>query len=99
MQPILFLCYINALPDLVCSRCHLFADDSILYRENKKLEDSKILQDDLDTLEAWEKQWGMEYHPYKYVILSVMQKHNPLDTSYTHGHQLEVVDHSTYLGL
>ena len=66
LGPILFLFYINDLHEQV-SQCHLFADDSIFYREIKKPEDSKTLQDYLNALEAWE----MEYHPDKYVILRI----------------------------
>ena len=56
--PILFLCYINDLPEQVSSKCRLLADDSILYREIRTPQDSRVLQDDLDALAAWEK-WGM----------------------------------------
>ena len=88
LGPILFLCDINDLLQQVSSQCYFFADDSILYREIKKSEDSKSLQDDLAVLEAWEKQWGMEYYPDKCVILRIIQKRKPLETSYTlRGHQ------------
>ena len=55
LGPILFLCYINDLPEQVSSRCRLFADDSILYREIRTPEDSSTLQDDLDALAVWEE--------------------------------------------
>ena len=55
LGPILIRCYINDLPEQVSSCCHLFANESILYREIKKPDDSKPIQDDLDALEAWEK--------------------------------------------
>ena len=58
---VLFLSYINDLPDQVSSRCCLFTDNIMLYREINTCEDCSILQTDLDTLVAWEKQRGMEY--------------------------------------
>ena len=42
----------------------------------------------------------MGYHLDKCVILRVTKPHKPLETSYTlHGHQQEVVDHVTFLGV
>ena len=102
LSPILFLCYINDLPEQVSSRCHLFADDSILYREIKSQRDCKALQEDLDALASWEKKWGMEYHPDKCNILRVTRKRQSkvkVSTYTLRGHQLEEVKQATYLGV
>ena len=32
LRPILFLAFINNMPECIQSKCHLFADDSIIYR-------------------------------------------------------------------
>ena len=58
LGPILFVCYINDPPELVYFPCCLFADENILYREIKKHEDSKTLQNDLNALEASKKAVG-----------------------------------------
>ena len=42
LGPILFLWYINNLPTQVASRCRLFADDSILYRDIRPLRMQKL---------------------------------------------------------
>ena len=73
LGPILFLRYINDLPEQVFYRCRLFTNDSILYRDIKIQRDYKALQEYLDTLASWEK-WGMEYHPDKCNILRVTRK-------------------------
>ena len=46
--PLLFLLYMNDLPDNVHSQVRLFADDCLLYRAIKTMEDAIILQNDLN---------------------------------------------------
>jgi hypothetical protein len=46
LGPLLFLIFINDLPNCVQSRIRLFADDCILYRNIRSNEDTIVLQDD-----------------------------------------------------
>lgn len=55
LGPILFLCYINDLPDQVSSTVRLFADDCLLYRNINSRDDADKLQDDIYKLQMWEK--------------------------------------------
>ena len=55
LGPLLFLVYINDLPEVVStSTLRLFTDDSLLYRQVMNQSDSNNFQKDLSALEEWE---------------------------------------------
>ena len=100
LGPILFLTFINDMPKCVSSRCRLFADDSIIYRNVNTQCDAKNLQQDLDALHKWETDWGMSFNPTKCHILHVTRKKKPIFHTYSlKGTPLESVDAATYLGI
>ena len=79
LGPILFLLYINDLPDTcnVQSQDRLFADDTAVNLTINHPEDSAILQADLDKLQDWEAQWDMEFNPGKCQVLQELpSKHH-----------------------
>ena len=57
LGPILFLCYINDLPNNIVSNIKLYADDALLYRVIRSTSDSNTLQLDLDSLMQWAFTW------------------------------------------
>ena len=80
----------------------LVADDSLLFKVIKNDSDRALLQKDLSALEHWEKTWQMSFNPTKCVGLRICtkKKRKILQTQYQlHGHTLEVVDASKYLGV
>ena len=100
MGPLLFLLYINDIPNAISSKVRLFADDAILYREIKSPEDSLSLQKDLDALCEWGKTWQMSFNTTKCHIMHVSHKTKPLLSEYHMGsHSLLAVDHHPYLGV
>ena len=50
LGPLLFLAYINGMPEGIQSTVKLFADDSLVYRKISNKRDFKELQQDLDRL-------------------------------------------------
>ena len=59
------------------------------------------LQDDIETLEEWEKLWKMQFHPEKCQVIRINHnKRFERKAEYKlHGHTLEVVDSGKYLGV
>ena len=101
LGPVLFLVYINDLPDyLTYSKLRLFADDSILYRTIRSQSDCDKLQLDLDAAARWEGDWLMAFHPDKCTVLPVTKKKQPFQHEYIlHNHILESVTSAKYLGV
>jgi hypothetical protein len=100
LGPLLFLIYINDLPECVQSSTRLFADDCILYRQIRSRSDQEQLQKDLDALAEWERTWGMEFHPQKCSLLRITRSKTPKQFQYhLKGVTLTEDRTSKYLGV
>ena len=75
LGPVLFLLYVNDLPDTVTSNVYMFADDTKFYRPMTSYEDTTILQNDLDCLQSWSAKWLLNFNLYKYKVMSINQQH------------------------
>ena len=100
LGPLLFPIYVNDLALKVSSTTHLFADDSLLYRRIRSQEEARLLQEDLDRLQALEKEWQMSFNPTKCEIIRITEKRNPIQTSYQiHDHDLFATKAGKYPGI
>ena len=99
LRPLLFLVHINDLPDKVrYSTACLLADDCLLYCNVKRPQDLHSLQEDLNSLQAWEKDWQMAFNPSKCQTIHFTRK-RPMILDYTiRDHVLETDESTTYLG-
>ena len=79
LGPILFVIYINDLPNEIKSDIYMFADDTKLFRTIKTNDDQCILQDDLEELTAWSTKWLLTFHPDK---CKVMHLGKPLEEQF-----------------
>ena len=99
LGPILFLAYINDLPDQVKSRVRLFADDMAIYLAISSEGESITLQNDLHILEKWEQRWDMSFNPSKCQVLHITRAKCPIQTKYIlHDTVLQTVPSAKYLG-
>ena len=64
LGPLLFLIYINDLPDNLVSDVKMFADDTSIFSvvENS-FESQTNLNNDLDKIKQWAHQWKMKFNP------------------------------------
>ena len=102
LGPLLFLVYINDLPDYIShSTIRLFADDCILHRPIQNEHDSLLLQEDIDSLYAWTIAWQMELNIAKCcsMHITLSQQHKISHTYHIHNTQLSVVNQCKYLGI
>ena len=100
MGPLLFLMFINDLPENLTSDSRLFADDAIVYRQIHSVEDQVILQNELVKLAEWEQLWGMEFHPQKCSYLRISRSRKPKTYKYIiKGVTLAEKTSAKYLGV
>ena len=71
LGPLLFLLYINDLPDNLSTSVRLFADDCILYTPIRTQNDSCLLQNDLLKLQKWQDKWLMKFNPGKCYMMTL----------------------------
>ena len=67
LGPILFVLYINDLPDITCcdTEVYLFADDTKVFRPIFNESDCDKLQQDLYNMQSWTDEWLLCFHPDK----------------------------------
>ena len=68
--PVLFLTYINDLPDGLQMQGRLFVDDTVIYMTVSSPSDAVLLQQDFHRLEELEDKW-QTFNPEKCDVLRV----------------------------
>ena len=80
LGPLLFLIYINDLPNGIINNIRLFADDTCLYVLSDNLLDNNIsnsLSEDLTTIQEWAKRWKINFNPIKTKFLLCSKRRIP----------------------
>ena len=100
LGPLLFLIYINDLPNQISSQIRLFADDCILYRQIYSINDCNILQNDLLKLQSWQDKWLLKFNSAKCHTMAITTKRSPTHFSYhLNNSVLSRVSSTPYLGV
>ena len=100
LGPILFVIYINDLPDVVKSKIYLFADDTKVLNKIKTMDDSLSLQEDINALGEWSKDWLLQFN-LKCHVLTLGKHENIVHAHNYHlnNHELEHVFDEKDLGI
>ena len=71
LGPFFFVVFINDMPALVKNFCKLFADDSKLIGVIRNNMDKLALQDDLDLLVDWSRNWKLSFNEDKCKLTNI----------------------------
>ena len=82
LGPVMFLIYVNDIPDIITSAAKLFADDTKIHRQINNVEDTIALQIDLTTLDLWADRWQMKFNPTKCEVMRISHKKDKRSTRY-----------------
>ena len=95
LGPLLFVLFINDLPDCVSSetKIALYADDTKIWRNIVNYDDHEALQKDISSLLAWANANKMKFHPNKCTILSLTYKRPPNMLTFSYkNHQVVSIE-------
>ena len=100
LGPLLFLIYINDLPEGIKSFMSMFADDAKILKRIEGEENCRELQRDLDRVNQWSEKWLMKFNTSKCKVMKMgRSKHRP-DFEYSlAGGKLENSDGERDLGV
>ena len=96
LGPLLFVLFINDLPDNVKSNIKLFADDLKLIGNANRHED---ILEDLKELEYWEHLWLLKFNVDKCKVVHVKHNDNPHHDYFLDGLKLKESDQERDLGV
>ncbi len=94
----LFVIYINDLPEAVTSEPYIFADDTKIFRVITDESDERSLQDDLKKLEDWSTDWLLKFHPEKCKHMRI-GKSDSSSVYKLSGHDLEKISSEKDIGI
>ena len=69
LGPILFVIFINDMPENLVSHLLMFADDAKVFRLLQSGNDCVILREDLSKLDSWSKEWCMQFNINKCKVM------------------------------
>jgi len=71
IDPLLFLIYVNDLPDWIKSEMRMFVDDTKVWKKITGIKDCTDLQEDLTNLQNWSDKWLLQFNAEKCKVMHV----------------------------
>ena len=85
LGPVLFLLFINDLPEEAISELLLYADDAKIFKIIRNENDREVLQKDLHAMSIWADKWLLNFHPDKLKKLSISRNEYQVERRYFVG--------------
>ena len=76
LGPVLFVIFINDLPDVLNSWCQMYADDTKVSTTVDSEKESQVLQKDIDRLVEWADRWQLHFNTAKCKVIH-LGRNNP----------------------
>ena len=95
---ILFLIYIDDLPDNVKSSCKIFEDDMKIYAKVGNMADVEKIQKDIDELVGWSRTWLLNFNAGKCKVMHVGAR-NGRANYFMEGTEIQAVSEEMDLGV
>ena len=89
LGPLLFVIYINNLPEVVNCGIKIYADDTKIYGRANSKSDCSLFQLNINAIFKWSQDWQLLFHPEKCHILHLGKK--VVDETYSMGSEAETV--------
>ena len=101
LGPVLFIIFVNDCTTAMESEAAMFADDLKIWREIRSPADRVCLQNDVDRLQAWTRNWRMSLNASKTVVMKLSSRPTLTVDAHYHldGEMLTVVEQQTDLGV
>ena len=74
LRPLMFVIFINDLPEMTDSDIYLFADDTKIFNNMRSINDKETLPGDLDKMSQWSDTWFLRFHPDKCKHMNIGRK-------------------------
>jgi hypothetical protein len=71
IAPLLFILFVNGLPEWISTNIRMFADDTKLWCKIGSVADSQGLQNDLDSLAEWSRTWLLRFNSAKCKVMHI----------------------------
>ena len=95
LGPILFIYYINDMPDLTDCPMKIFADDTKAYMTINSLNERDKLQNCIDQLVTWTDTWLLRFNTDKCKVLHIGKKNPHFDYFMTNGDNVNKIEETT----
>ena len=98
LGPMLFVLYINHLPESVIPHTFVFAEDTKMYSIISKPSDCELLQNDLKNLTQWSEKWLVRFHASKCKHMHLVNKKYLCEYELNNT-KLQYADHEKDIGV